>query len=75
MTQIRQQAEQARKAFLKLSTSVDRTQILKQVASALLQNAPVIFEANQNDLAAAKASGIAEPIQRGSGRNRSDRGL
>ena len=62
MTQIRQQAEQARKAFLKLSTSVDRTQILKQVASALLQNAPVIFEANQNDLAAAKASGIAEPL-------------
>ena len=62
MTQIRQQAEQARKAFLKLSTSVDRTRILKQVASALLQNAPVIFEANQNDLAAAKASGIAEPL-------------
>jgi len=62
MTQIRQQAEQARKAFLKLSTSVDRTQILKQVASALLQNAPVIFEANQNDLAAAMASGIAEPL-------------
>ena len=62
MTQIRQQAEQARKAFLKLSTSVDRTQILKQVASALLQNAPVIFEANQNDLAAATASGIAEPL-------------
>ena len=62
MTQIRQQAEQARKAFLKLSTSVDRTQILKQVASALLQNAPVIFEANRNDLAAAKASGIAEPL-------------
>jgi gamma-glutamyl phosphate reductase len=62
MTQIRQQAEQARKAFLKLSTSVDRTQILKQVASALLQNAPVIFEANQNDLATAKASGIAEPL-------------
>ena len=62
MTHIRQQAEQARKAFLKLSTSVDRTQILKQVASALLQNAPVIFEANQNDLASAKASGIAEPL-------------
>jgi glutamate-5-semialdehyde dehydrogenase len=62
MTQIRQQAEQARNAFLKLSTSVDRTQILKQVASALLQSAPVIFEANQNDLAAAKASGIAEPL-------------
>src|SRR5215510_11389481 len=62
MTHIRQQAEQARKAFLKLSTSVDRTQILKQLASALLQNAPVIFEANQSDLAAAKASGIAEPL-------------
>src|SRR4030095_15246882 len=62
MTHIRQQAEHARKAFLKLSTSVDRTEILKQLASALLQNAPIIFEANQRDLAAAKASGIAEPL-------------
>jgi glutamate-5-semialdehyde dehydrogenase len=62
MNDIRQQAERARKAFLKLSTNVDRTAILREVATALRQNAPAIFDANQRDLAAAKAAGIAEPL-------------
>src|SRR5262245_40834871 len=62
MNDSRQQAERARKAFLKLSTNVDRTAILSEVVTALRQNAPAIFEANQKDLAAAKAAGIAEPL-------------
>ena len=59
MNQTRQQAERARKAFLKLSTSVDRTAILKDVASALRENAHAIFEANTKDLANAKAAGTS----------------
>jgi glutamate-5-semialdehyde dehydrogenase len=62
MNEIRQQAEQARKAFLKLSTNVDRTAILNEVASALRSGATGIFEANKRDLDSAKASGIAEPL-------------
>jgi glutamate-5-semialdehyde dehydrogenase len=61
MSTTRQQAEQARKAFLKLSTTADRTAILTGVASALEQNAEAIFEANKKDLAEAKGS-ISEPL-------------
>ncbi len=61
MNPIREQAERARKAFLKLSTAVARTAILKEIAAALRQNASAIFEANQRDLAEAKDS-IAEPL-------------
>src|SRR5688572_30209987 len=61
MSTTRQQAEQARKAFLKLSTTADRTAILKDVATALEQNAAPIFEANEKDLKEAKGS-IAEPL-------------
>jgi glutamate-5-semialdehyde dehydrogenase len=62
MTETRQQAERARKAFLKLSTSVDRTAILNEIAAALQTNAAKIFETNKRDLDAAKAAGIAEPL-------------
>jgi glutamate-5-semialdehyde dehydrogenase len=62
MNEIRQQAEHARKAFLRLSTSVDRTAILNEIASALRSGAAGIFEANKKDLESAKASGIAEPL-------------
>lgn len=62
MNEIRQQAERARRAFLKLSTSVDRTAILNEIASALRSGAAGIFEANKKDLDSAKASGIAEPL-------------
>jgi glutamate-5-semialdehyde dehydrogenase len=62
MNETRQQAERARKAFLKLATGVDRTAILKDLATALRENAASIFEANQKDLAEAKAAGIAEPL-------------
>jgi glutamate-5-semialdehyde dehydrogenase len=62
MNEIRQQAERARKAFLKLAAGVDRTRILKDIASALRDNAAAIFEANSKDLAEAKAAGIAEPL-------------
>src|SRR5687767_10490163 len=61
MSTTRQQAEQARKAFLKLSTTADRTAILNEVASALEQNAAAIFEANKKDLNEAKGS-LAEPL-------------
>ena len=62
MNETREQAERARKAFLKLATGVDRTAILKDLATALRENAASIFEANQKDLAEAKAAGIAEPL-------------
>jgi len=62
MNEIRQQAERARKAFFKLSTSVDRTGVLHKIAEALRGNASKIFEANARDLDAAKAGGIAEPL-------------
>src|SRR5436190_10882921 len=61
MTTTREQAERARAAFLKLSTTVDRTAILSEIASALENNAAAIFEANTKDLAEAKNS-IAEPL-------------
>ncbi len=62
MNEIRQQAERARKAFLKLAASADRTAILRDIASALSENAASIFEANNKDLKEAKAAGIAEPL-------------
>ena len=62
MNEMRQQAERARKAFLRLSTSVDRTAVLNEIASALRSGAALIFEANNRDLDSAKASGIAEPL-------------
>jgi len=61
MSTTRQQAELARKAFLKLSTTADRTAILNEVASAIEQNAAVIFEANKKDLDEARGS-ISEPL-------------
>ena len=61
MNQTRQQAERARKAFLKLSTSADRTAILNDVAAAIGKNATTIFAANNKDLAEAKGL-LAEPL-------------
>ena len=61
MNETRQQAERARRAFLKLSTSMNRTAILKQAAAALRQEAGSLFEANARDLAQAKGK-IAEPL-------------
>ena len=61
MNETRQQAERARRAFLKLSTSINRTAILKEAAAALRQEAGSLFEANARDLAAAKGK-IAEPL-------------
>jgi glutamate-5-semialdehyde dehydrogenase len=62
MSETRQQAERARSAYLKLAAGMDRTAILKDIAAALRENAASILEANQKDLAEAKASGIAEPL-------------
>jgi glutamate-5-semialdehyde dehydrogenase len=62
MNETRQQAERARQAFLKLSASGDRTAILKDIAAALRGNAKAVFEANEKDLAEAKAAGIAAPL-------------
>jgi glutamate-5-semialdehyde dehydrogenase len=62
MNEIRQQAECARRAFLKLAAGRDRTAILNDVAGALRRGAPQIYEANERDLAEAKASNIAAPL-------------
>ena len=62
MNETRQQAERARKAFLKLAADTDRTAILKDIANALRDSASSIFEANRKDLAEAKTAGIAEPL-------------
>src|SRR6516225_10077956 len=61
MNETRQHAERARKAFLKLSASADRTAILKEIAAELRQQAPAIFESNAKDLAEAKGK-IAAPL-------------
>ena len=62
MSETRQQAERARSAYLKLAAGLDRTAILKDIAAELRENAASIFEANQKDLAEAKASRTAEPL-------------
>jgi glutamate-5-semialdehyde dehydrogenase len=62
MNETRQQAERARKAFLKLAANTDRTAILKDVVAALRENASSVFDANKKDLAEAKGAGIAEPL-------------
>jgi glutamate-5-semialdehyde dehydrogenase len=61
MNETRHQAERARNAFLKLSTAADRSAILREVAEALRQNAPSVFNANAKDLAQAGGK-IAEPL-------------
>src|SRR6267142_6049005 len=61
MSETRQQAERARQAFYKLSTTSDRTAILNDVAKTLQQHAKTIFEANRKDLAEAKNT-IPEPL-------------
>jgi glutamate-5-semialdehyde dehydrogenase len=61
MNETRHQAERARNAFLKLSTAADRSAILREVAEALRQNAPSVFNANAKDLADARGK-IAEPL-------------
>lgn len=61
MNETRLQAERAREAFLRLSTTVDRTAVLREAAEALRKNASSIFEANAKDLAEAKGK-IAEPL-------------
>ena len=54
MSETRQQAERAHRAFLRISTGVDRTQILGDLAAALEKNAASIFDANRKDLDASR---------------------
>ena len=61
MSETRQQAERARKAFLRLSTNVDRTAVLREMADALRQRADEVFNANSLDLAEAEGT-IAPPL-------------
>jgi glutamate-5-semialdehyde dehydrogenase len=63
MNETRLHAERAREAFLKLSTTVDRTAVLREIAEALRKNASLIFEANAQDLAESKGK-IAEPLHK-----------
>jgi glutamate-5-semialdehyde dehydrogenase len=61
MSETRQQAERARKAYLKLSTDADRTQILRDLALAIRGGADGIYAANEKDLEAAKGT-ISQPL-------------
>jgi glutamate-5-semialdehyde dehydrogenase len=61
MSETRKQAEQARQAYLKLSTDADRTQILKDLAAALRTGASRIYAANEKDLAAARGN-VSQPL-------------
>jgi glutamate-5-semialdehyde dehydrogenase len=61
MSEIRQQAERARRAFLKLSTGAERTRILLEIAQAIRARSSEVFEANAKDLAAAKNT-LAAPL-------------
>jgi len=60
MSETRQQAERARQAYFKLANA-DRTQILKDIASALRDQAQSLFAANKKDLEAAHDR-IAAPL-------------
>jgi glutamate-5-semialdehyde dehydrogenase len=60
MSEVRQQAERARQAYLKLSNA-DRTQILKDMAGAIRDHASEIYAANKKDLEAAQGK-IAAPL-------------
>jgi glutamate-5-semialdehyde dehydrogenase len=60
MSETRQQAERARQAYFKLANA-DRTQILKDIAKALRDQAQSLFAANKKDLEAA-SDRIAPPL-------------
>jgi len=60
MSETRQQAERARRAFFKLG-SADRTQILKDVAQAIRQRSEEIHVANVKDLKAAEGT-LEKPL-------------
>ena len=62
MTETRRQAERAKQAYFKLQT-VDRTMILQDLARALRANAEAIFNANHEDLAAARDT-LSKPLYR-----------
>src|SRR3954467_1272812 len=61
MTETREQAQRARQAFLRLSSSADRSAILHDVADALLKHSREIVAANKEDLRAGKDS-LSEPL-------------
>ena len=61
MSEIRQQAERARQAFTRLSTSVNRTQVLKDLAQAIRQRAGEVLQANRKDLESAEGT-ISPPL-------------
>jgi glutamate-5-semialdehyde dehydrogenase len=56
MSETRDQAVRARRAFLKLSTGVDRAQVLRDAAAAMRAAAAPVLSANAADLAAAEGS-------------------
>jgi glutamate-5-semialdehyde dehydrogenase len=64
MSETREQAERARRAFLKLAAGKNRTAILKEIAAALREKAQGVYEANKKDLDEAKKAGIAEPLSK-----------
>jgi glutamate-5-semialdehyde dehydrogenase len=61
MSETREQALNARRAFLQLSADTDRTGILRDLAEALQARAAEVFSANQEDLRIAR-QGLSEPL-------------
>ena len=61
MTEIRHQAERARTAYLRLSSGVDRSRILTDLARAIGTGADGIYAANARDLEAARGT-IPAPL-------------
>jgi glutamate-5-semialdehyde dehydrogenase len=61
MSETRDQALSARRAFLRLSADVDRTGVLRDLAEALDVRAAEVFSANQEDLRAAGKT-LSQPL-------------
>jgi glutamate-5-semialdehyde dehydrogenase len=61
MSETREQAERARKAFTRLSTQADRTAILADIVDLLDKRSSPIIDANRKDLEAAK-NDLAPPL-------------
>jgi glutamate-5-semialdehyde dehydrogenase len=61
MSETRQQAEHARKSFLRLSGNIDRTRILEEIADSLGKRKAEIFDANRKDLDNAREE-LSQPL-------------
>ena len=61
MSETREQAQRARKAFTRLSTQTDRSAVLRDIVDLLEKRTSAIIDANRKDLEAAKGA-LAPPL-------------